>query len=92
MVSLFQFVRNAIGAVFGSRKNERAVEIGSFEQHHEQIKFLFGRHRINGVGDGFGRGTAHTDFHQLRLAQHPRGQALDLGRQGCRKKQRLSVT
>src|SRR5438874_11744816 len=75
-----------------SRKNEGTVKIGPFEQHHEQIKFLFGRHRINGMRNGFGRGTAHTDFHQLGLAQHPGGQPLDLGRQGCRKKQRLPVT
>src|SRR4029077_8287803 len=38
MLSLFQLVRDPIGAVFGSGKDERAIEIGSFEQRHEQIE------------------------------------------------------
>jgi hypothetical protein len=40
---------------------------------------------------GFRRRTAHADFHQLRIAQHPGGQPLDLRRQRGGKKQSLPV-
>jgi len=72
-------------------KNERAIEVGPFEQRHQEVELLFSRDRINGVGHGFGRGTAHANFNQFRIAQDPRGEALDLRRQRCRKKKRLPI-
>src|SRR6266480_1437789 len=74
-----------------SGKNKRAIEVGPFEQCHEQIEFLFGGDGIDRVGHGFGRRTAHTNLHQLGISQDPRGEALDLRRQRCRKKKRLPV-
>ena len=91
MVSLFQFVGNAIGAVFGSRKNEGAIEIRPFEQRHKEIEFLLAGDRIDCVGDRFGGRTAHANFYELGIAQHPGGKTLDLWRQGGGEEQGLPV-
>ena len=40
---------------------------------------------------GLGRRTAHPNFHQLRVAQDPGGEPLDLGWKRRRKKQRLPI-
>ncbi len=91
MVSLFQFVSNTIGAVLCARKDQRAVEVRPLQQRHEQIEFLFGGDGVNGVRDSFGGRTAHANFHQLGIAQHPGSQPLDLRWQRRRKKQRLPI-
>ena len=91
MVGLLQFMRDAIGVHFCSAKNQNAVELRSLKQRHEQIEFLFGRDRINRVGDGLGRRTAHANFDQFRIPQDPFGQSLDFRRQGGRKEKRLSI-
>ena len=86
-----QLARDAVGAVFGAGKNQRAVVIRALEQRHEQIEFLLGRDRIDRVRDGFGRRTPRADFDHLRIAQNPRGEPLDLGRKRGGEKQRLPV-
>ena len=77
--------------MFRSAEDQGAVEIGALEQGHEQIEFLLGRDRINGVRHGFGRRTAGADLDHFGLTQNPRRQALDFRRQGGGKKQGLPV-
>ena len=82
---------DTIGAVLGAGKNQGAVVISPFEQRHKQIKLLFARHRINRMGNGFSGRTAYANFHQLRIAQNPRREPLDLRRQCRGKKQSLPI-
>src|SRR5437879_7149392 len=91
MIAFFELMGNAVRAVFRSAKNQGAIEIGAFEQRHEQIEFLFRGDGIDGMRDRFRRGTAHPNFNQLGIAQHPGRESLDLGRKRCRKEQRLSI-
>jgi hypothetical protein len=92
MLPCFQLVRDAIGAVFRSRKNQRAVEVRPFQQRHQQIELLFRRDRINRVRHGFRRRTARADFDNFRIAQNPGGEPLDLRRKRRGKEQRLAIS
>ena len=91
MPSRFQLHRDLVRAVFGPAENQRAIEIRAFEQRHEQIEFLFGRHRINRMRDRLGRRTARADLNHLGRTQNPRSEPLDFGRQSRGKEQRLSI-
>ena len=87
----FQLDARFVGAVFRPGKNQRAVEIGALEQRHEQIEFLLGRDRINGMRHRLGRRAARADLDHFRLAQNPGGEPLDLRRQRRGEKQRLPI-
>ena len=84
-------MRDAIGAVLRPAKDECAVEVCALQQRHEEIELLFGGHGVNRVCDRFRRRTAHANFHQLGIAQHPGGKPLNLRRQRRGKQKCLSI-
>src|SRR5438093_9587178 len=84
-------MRDTVGVLFRAAEDQYAVEICSFEQRHKQIEFLFPGHWVNRVRDRFGWRTAHANFHQLRVPQHPGGKPLNFWRQCCRKQKCLSI-
>ena len=91
MLRHFQLMCDPIGAMFGAAKNQRAVEIRSFKQCHQQIELLLGGYWINRVRDGFGGQTTRSDLNGLGLAQDRRSEPLDFRRQGGGKEQGLAI-
>ena len=73
------------------RKNQGAVEVCSFKQRHEEIEFLFRRHGINRVRDGFRRCPLRTDLDRFGISQDPGRKPLNFRRERGGKEQRLAI-
>src|SRR4051812_12816573 len=54
MLSLLQLMCDPVGAVLSAREDQGTVKVRPFQQSHEQIEFLLGRDRINGMRHRFG--------------------------------------
>src|SRR5262249_17787493 len=87
-----ELMSNAIGALFRSAKDQRAVVIGSLEQRHQEIKFLLGSCWIDRMRDGLRRRTPSSNFDRFGFLQHGGSKSLNLRRQSRGKEQGLAIS
>ena len=82
MLEIFELVGHAVGHHFGARKDDRAIELGVFEESDEELKFLIFGDGVKGVGDRLGGGAALADFHLFGIGEEPFGHGLEFRRKG----------
>ena len=89
-VVAFEQCGQPVGARFGARERDRAVDRVVFEQFEQQIALAGLADGIDRLGDAFGRCGFALQFDAHRIAQHLFGERGDFGRNRRREEQRLA--
>ena len=83
-------VGDVVGTRLRAREDQHALVVRLLEEVDEQVEFLCLHDRIEAVRNRLGGRTLAADGDLERIAQRPRGELLDLGRQCRGEEQRLA--